>query len=145
MSGPFEKYADRATQAFCIARWGETATGLAAADDVEFYREGVAAAVEAVGPLIVEDTRERIVAAAAERDGVESEVHLNSCIWIDPGRQSGVACFGGTRVPVDPFMAMVEEAGVETARALWPSVTDAHVAAGKLWRARYHEWLRGAR
>lgn len=107
------------------------------------------------------DTRERMVAAAAravEREDCESvadkarreyaasdERHLNSCIWIDPGRQSGVACFGGTRIPVDPFMAIVEEAGVEAAKALWPSVTDAHVAAGKLWRERYHEWLRGAR
>lgn len=115
----------------------------------------------AVGPLIAEDARERMVAAAArvlKREGCEDAAdrarreyaamddrHLNSCIWIDPGRQVGVACFGGTRVPVDPFMAIVEEAGEDAARALWPSVTEAHVAAGKLWRARYHEWLRGAR
>ena len=68
--------------------------------------------------------------------------HLNSCIWVDPGRQAGTACFGGTRIPVDPFMAIVEEAGEDAAKAFWPSVTDAHIAAGLAWRKRYRE-MRG--
>ena len=63
--------------------------------------------------------------------------HLDSCIWIDPGRQTGQPCFGGTRIPVDPFMAIVEEAGAEAAKAFWPTVTDAHITAGRLWRERY--------
>jgi len=53
---------------------------------------------------------------------------LDSCIWIDPGRQSGVACFGGTRVPVDPFMAIVEEAGAKAAQAFWPSVSPTRMS-----------------
>lgn len=63
--------------------------------------------------------------------------YLDSCIWIDPGRQSGEPCFGGTRIPVDPVMAIVEEAGEEAAKKFWPNVTDAHIAAGRLWRERY--------
>ena len=64
MSGQWEKYVDDATRAFCVERWGEGLTDQADPDDIEFYRQGVAAAVAAVGPLIAEDTRERMVAAA---------------------------------------------------------------------------------
>jgi uncharacterized protein (DUF433 family) len=78
-----------------------------------------------------------LIAEAEDRYRTMDERHLNSCIWVDPGRQSGQACFGGTRVPVDPFMAIVEEAGIEAAQAFWPSVTDEHVAAGVAWRKRY--------
>lgn len=104
-----------------------------------------------------EDTRVRMVAAAGralEREGCEDaadkarreyaemdERHLNSCIWIDPGRQVGIACFGGTRVPVAPVMEIVEEAGEDAARALWPTVTAAHIEAGRLWRERYR-WVK---
>lgn len=164
MSG-FEKYVGQAAEALArstahVAPTTHPWEGMSksAKDRNEIH---AAAVLEAVGPLIAEDTRERMVAAAGravEREGCEDAAdkarreyaamddrHLNSCIWIDPGRQVGVACFGGTRVPVDPFMAIVEEAGEDAARALWPSVTEAHVAAGKMWRSRYHEWLRGAR
>lgn len=63
--------------------------------------------------------------------------HLDSCIWIDPGRQSGQPCFGGTRIPVDPAMAIVEQAGAEAAKAFWPNLTDGHIVAGRFWRERY--------
>lgn len=80
------------------------------------------------------DTTERAEETRQER---AIRNHLDSCIWIDPGRQSGQPCFGGTRIPVDPVMAIVEEAGPEAAKELWPNVTDEHIVAGALRRERY--------
>ncbi len=96
-------------------------------------------AARAAGLKARHETRvERAIRRQAEDKYRESDERwLNSCIWIDPHRQSGEPCFGGTRIPVDPFMAVAEEAGAEAAKAFWPNVTDAHIEAGKLWRARY--------
>lgn len=92
----------------------------ASAQMVQWYAPQTAA--------VLEDVANRKYAAMEER-------HLNSCIWIDPGRQSGQPCFGGTRVPAVPFMAIVDEAGDKAAQALWPSVTDAHIEAGRAFMA----------
>ena len=68
--------------------------------------------------------------------------HLDSCIWIDPGRQSGQPCFGGTRVPVATVMTLPDEAIADW----YPSVTPEHIKAMRWWLAQplVEDMLRGS-
>lgn len=68
--------------------------------------------------------------------------HLGSCIWIDPGRQSGQPCFGGTRVPVATVMSLPDEAIADW----YPSVTPEHIKAMRWWLAQpgVEDMLRGS-
>lgn len=57
-----------------------------------------------------------------------SRDHLDSCIWIDPGRLGGTPCIGGHRIPADLAARHLWDCG--TAKALaelhggWPDVPD---------------------
>lgn len=53
--------------------------------------------------------------------------HLDSCIWIDPGRQSGAPCFGGTRIPL-PAVLSLPDAAVHD---WYPGVTVQHLATAR--------------
>lgn len=55
--------------------------------------------------------------------------YLDSCIWIDPGRQSGAPCFGGTRIPIVTVDSLPDNA----IRDWYPTVTDQHIATLRWW------------
>lgn len=54
---------------------------------------------------------------------------LESAIWIDPGRQSGAPCFGGTRIPIATVASLPDNA----IRDWYPGVTDEHIATLRWW------------
>jgi uncharacterized protein (DUF433 family) len=61
---------------------------------------------------------------------------MESCIWIDRGRQSGAACFGGTRVPVATIAGLLDEVDDDTIRRWYPSVTTEHLETLRWWLDR---------
>jgi len=59
-------------------------------------------------------------------------------VHVDPDVMGGVACFAGSRLPIDTVLASVD-AGESWARvvASWPWLTAAHLHAARVW-ARQH-------
>jgi uncharacterized protein (DUF433 family) len=66
---------------------------------------------------------------------MSADDRMDSCIWIDPGRQSGTPCLGGTRIPVDTILSLMTDRGMDDAHifAFYPDVTPEHMKAVRWW------------
>lgn len=66
-----------------------------------------------------------------------ADQHHPPLVRSDPGVMGGVACFAGSRLPVETVLASLD-AGVSWARvvASWPWLTEDHVRAAREWSQR---------
>src|SRR5690554_3474421 len=82
---------------------------------------------ERITTLVAELARQRD-AAAAERDRIRSE--MERCVWIDPRRQSGTPCLGGTRISAYIIARLIADGTTaEQIRNMYPDVTDGRLRA----------------
>ena len=56
---------------------------------------------------------------------------LDSAVWVDPRRMSGMPCFRNTRVPVQSLIDLLEGGEtIDVFLSLYPSITRPQVVAG---------------
>jgi len=90
-------------------------------------RDQALAEQETMQARLAEVARQRD-AAAAERDRIRGE--MERCVWIDPRRQSGTPCLGGTRISAHIIARLIADGTTaEQIRDMYPDVTDGHLRA----------------
>lgn len=88
--------------------------------------------------LLAQLDRYRAAWRSARRRARQLRDDRDGTVWVHPHRQGGIACVGGTRVPVDNVVALLAD-GVppEEIAACYPSVTADGARAAEAFAARY--------
>lgn len=94
------------------------------------------------GPGMVRALEERLAEVTAERDRLARLI--GGCVWVDPARQAGRPCVGGTRIPVDMVARYVADGMLDELRSGWPELTDRQILVACWFDALFNHadgWL----
>lgn len=85
--------------------------------------------------------------AELEERLAELEAYVQAAVWIDPGRQGGVPCLGGHRIPVESIVQILDgdTGSEEAALRFYPQLTREQVQLALWYHDRYADTDRTCR